>query len=184
MSKPSVLDLVSKTVSGDREAFEQLMVLRRNTITSKIFMETKNPDEVEDISQKVAIRIYQNIGTLKSPEAFDSWLNKLVLRECFRHFAAKEPTEYLECSDLTEGMFVETDTDCLPLAYVENLELKEELKGALVRMPEASRRMVILHYEKEMGYREIASCMGVTVGTVSANLNRARNRLRKELLPS
>ena len=184
MSKSSVLDLVSKTVSGDREAFEQLMASRKNTISLKILKKTKCPYEAEDIGQKVAIRIYQNIKTLRCPEAFDSWLNKLIVRECLRHFAAKDPAIYLEDSDLPGYMFVETDTEYLPLAHVESLELKEEIKDALARMPEATRNMVVLHYEKEMGYREIADRMGVTVGTVSANLYRARNRLRKELLPS
>ena len=180
MSQQSLLALIRKTVAGDIEAFEQLILSQMNTINWKIYSRIKNPDDVEDISQKVVIRIYQNIQSLKYPEAFGVWLNKVIARECIRHFSKQGPVASFEDIPGSE-VLEETDTDCIPTTYMEHLELHKQIKNALERIPEVYRHMVILYYEKEMGYREIADHLGLAIGTVSANLFRAKSKLREEL---
>jgi len=181
LSEDPILHLVQKTVSGDREALEQLISLQKGSITLKIRRLTNCPEDVEDIGQEVAIRIFQCIGSLKSPEAYYSWLHTLVNRECFRHFAAQTQTEPFDDDQDSEILIAETDVDCLPLACAERHDQRVEIQAALSRMPEIIQRMVALHYGNEMCHREIAEYLNIPVGTVSSNLFRAIQKLRKEL---
>jgi len=174
--------LVSKTISGDREAFEQLLLSQDNAIIFRIRSMAKCAEDAEDIRQEVAMRLYQKIGTLKHPEAFDGWLDKLILRECFRHFAAQKPIVYRDNLCEYEENLAETNTDCLPFAHAEHLESYAEINAALNNMPKRISDMVILHYEAGMRYREIANVLGVTINSVASGLFRARKQLRKELL--
>jgi len=176
--------LVSKTATGDREALEQLIASQKNTIALKIRRITGNTEDAEDIAQKVAIRICQNIGALKCPEAFGSWLDRLVSRECYRHITEKREVMLFADFDELEEDYFETDADCLPVAYAEQNELRGEVVSALARIPETDREIATMYYWHEMGYKEISDCLGMSVGTVSANLFRIRKRLRKELLRS
>ena len=181
MAAQQILLLISKTVSGDNKAFEQLILSQKHTIFYMIRSMIDHSEDIEDISQEVAILIYKYIGSLKCPEAFWSWLDTLVSRVCLRHYAAHDPADPFDSIPDHENLFVETDSDCLPAAHTDLLELRSEIQEALVRMPENLREVATMRYIYGMRYREIADMLGIAIGTVSTYLFRARERLRSEL---
>jgi len=174
--------LVLKTASGDHEAFEQLFLLQRDVIAYKIRRQITCPEDVEDISQKVAIRIFLRIGSLMRPEAFGAWLDTLVVNECNRHYQTTDRTTSFEELPEYENLLIETNSDYLPSAHTERVELKAEIWNKLYIMSERAGEMFSMHYEYGMCYREIAQCFGTTIGTVSSYMFRVKRRLRKELL--
>ena len=173
--------LIRKTASGDHEAFEQLFLSQRSIIVCIIRRHTACPEDVEDICQKVALRLFQKIGTLLCPEAFGAWLHTLVIRECRRHFHSMTHVTSIEEFPEYKDLLVETDTDYLPTEHTERIELKTGVRNLLNRMPETTKWVIIMYYEYGLRYREIASSLGTTVGTVCSIMHRARKRLRKEL---
>ena len=184
MATQQTLLLISKTVSGDSDAFEQLILSQKNIIFFIIRRLTDCPEDAEDISQEVALRVFQYIGSLKCPEAFGSWLRKLVIRECMRHLAARRPSDPFEDLMDHENQFPETDPDCLPAIYVERLELRSEILTAFAHMPVTLQKVAVLYYLSGMHYREIAEFLDLTIGTVSAYLFRARKFLSEALYQS
>ena len=60
-------------------------------------------------------------------------------------------------------------------------ERDAELRVALARLPERQRTAVFLRYYADLDYRAIATVLDVAVGTVSATLNAAHQRLRSEM---
>ena len=179
-NKYSFKSLINKTISGNREAFEQLILSQKNTISFQIGKVTECREDIEDISQKVIIQVYQRIGSLKYPEAFTSWLKTIVSRECSRHFKSSDQSVPIEDVPGYEELFQETDKDYLPHVYAEKAEQSKKITEAVKKLSEASRKMVIFHYSGGMSYKDIASRMGVTVNDVSVNLFRAKKRLRRE----
>ena len=178
--------LISKTISGDIEAFEQLILSQMDSISFQIrgMNMIKNQADIEDISQDVAMRIYQNINSLKYPEAFTSWLRTIIVRECLRcREDGGDQLVYLEDIQ-AEVLFQETDETCLPSLYAERAEQSKEIIEAMKKLPEALRNMVAQYYCEEKSYKNIAEDMDVAIGNVSINLFRARRRLRKELRSS
>jgi len=183
MSKHSALHhLVRKTASGDHEAFEQLFLSHRDIIAFKIRRQISCPEDVEDISQKVAMRVFLKIGSLMRPEAFGSWLDTLVINECNRHFQTTDRTTSLEELPEYENLLIETNADYLPNAHTERVELRTEIWSKLNKMSEKTRDVFIMYYEGGMCYREIAQRLGTTIGNVSSHIFRAKKLLRKELL--
>jgi RNA polymerase sigma-70 factor, ECF subfamily len=57
----------------------------------------------------------------------------------------------------------------------------EEVKSALERLPRTFQEVVILADIEEMSYKEIASAIGVPLGTVMSRISRGRKQLRAEL---
>jgi RNA polymerase sigma-70 factor (ECF subfamily) len=183
MSNEILISLVGKTISGDHEAFEQLFLSQQQAIAIVIRRMTTCPQDIDDISQEVAIRIFRHISSLKCPETFGAWLRKLVIHECARHFATRNPITFFESGSLDEleNMFAEADADCIPFAHVELLELYAEILAALSKLPKTVRKVAALYCFEKMRYREIAARLGIPVGTVCADLYRARKQLREKL---
>ena len=175
--------LVCKTVSGDREAFEQLIRLKMKAISYKIraFTGAKHFDDEDDIFQTITLRIFEKIGTLKAPEAFGLWLNTVIKRECLRYLKAKKVSLPLDDPDYCSIIPSEKDADCLPFAHVEKAENLQSIREALCQLSDRARTMVIMYYSHEKSYKDIAHQMGLSIGSVSANLFRAKNKLREEL---
>lgn len=181
MFKPHLLPLILKTASGDGEAFEQLIISQKNFICYTIRGITNCREDIEDICQEVAIIVFQRIGSLKRPEAFLSWLHTLVVRVSLRLVRARIRLVAFDNDDGLDILYLETDSDCLPAAHIERLELRCTIRTALGRMPETLRIILALYYFRGMRCREIADLLGTTTGAVSVYLSRARDRMRKEL---
>jgi len=177
-----IVTLIYRTASGDREAFEKLITSHMDLINSKIRSMVSRIEDAEDICQKVVIRVYQKIGTLKYPQAFRSWLNTIVINECSRHFQKGEPVVSLEELSSIESYVSDADEDFLPAKYVERLERSTTIKAALERLPEISRKIILYYYADGMCYKDIAARMGISIGAVSVNLFRAKKRLHRYLL--
>ncbi|HMF19306.1 MAG TPA: sigma-70 family RNA polymerase sigma factor, partial [Gemmataceae bacterium] len=65
-----------------------------------------------------------------------------------------------------------------PASRLERDDLRQQLKEALARLPEAQRRTFVLHAEAELSYREVADILGISIGTVMSRLYYARQKLR------
>ena len=187
MSQKILLPLIVKAVAGDREAFEQILVLQNSLILWIIRRNIDCPHDTEDIRQEVAIRIYENISSLRKPEAFGSWLRTLVNNECYRFIEWRknglehENIEELKKSDSCSVFFIETDTDSIPFAYVEKLEFATEFESAMKSLPGPGRTLFHMRYAQDMCCQDIADSTGMKAGTVSVTLHRAKEKLRKKL---
>ena len=177
-----IVSLIRKTASGDRGAFEELYVSKRRVITLTISRHSRCHEDIEDIGQAVALRLFRNIAFLRQPEAFDIWLQTIIVHECYRHFATIREALSLETIPWVKELLIETNTDYLPYESVIQRELYANIHAELTRMPETTRQILALHFVIGMGYRKIAEQMGIPTGTVSSILFRARTCLRKAIV--
>ena len=173
--------LISKTVSGDRDAFTQLIQSHMGIIFSKARRNAKSAEDAEDITQKVILQVYKYICSLKNPAAFSSWLNRIILNECARHYKKNDHGILFEDVSDVESRISDTDEDYLPCANLERLERLKTVRAAIDRLPHASKNMLVLYYNDGMCYKKIAEHMNVSVGSVSIGIHRAKKRLRKDL---
>jgi RNA polymerase sigma factor (sigma-70 family) len=69
----------------------------------------------------------------------------------------------------------------MPLEFFAASEPSDELRAALLALPERQRLAVFLRYYADLSYRQIAEALGVRAGTVAASLNAAHASLRRNL---
>lgn len=148
-----------------------------------------NPAAAEDLVQETFLRALRGFEGLRDPRAARSWLFQILSRLVTdRHReAAREvplpPADELDRFSLFESISQE---DMLP--YSDRLHedflgqfRDEEVRAALVALPEAFRVPLVLLYTEGMTYREIAEVLGCPLGTVMSRLHRARKILEREL---
>ncbi|MEW6404077.1 MAG: sigma-70 family RNA polymerase sigma factor, partial [Chloroflexota bacterium] len=79
------------------------------------------------------------------------------------------------------GMTESAKTESDPATISERRELRSLLHFEIDRLPEGQRLLISLRYQNEMSYEEIASLVGLPLGTVKTGLFRAKERLRQAL---
>ena len=143
----------------------------------------------EDLVQETLLRAYRSFPSLAEPEAAGRWL-KSILVNVFRDELRKRARSIQELPvDDVEGFSLyRTLVEVDPFPYSDSLHLdflgafgKDDVVEVLMRLPEIYRAPLVLRYMDGFATKEIASLLGVPLGTVLSRLHRARKRFEAEL---
>ncbi len=166
-------DLVLRAQGGEVAAFETLYRENVRRIYALSFRLERNPQRAEELTQDAFVRAWNKLDSFRGDSAFASWMHTL--------------TTNLSLSDrrsrVRRGAREFATDDLEPLAAVEpgRPEVGVDLERALQRLPRGARQVFVLHDIEGYKHGEIATQMGVAVGTSKAQLHRARKLLREAL---
>ena len=173
--------LVSAAKAGDSKAFEDLY----NHYYGKIFalarMTVKNDANAEDILQDTFISAWKNLNTLANPAAFNTWLQKIALNQCYSLLRKKNITIQMDEESDIEDFIEEPSNELLPSIYAERDDLRIRLGKIIDGLSDIQKQTVVLYYFNEQKVEEIAYIMDCNVGTVKKRLFLARKAIRTEV---
>lgn len=187
----SDLEVISKCQLGDKLAFKELVKRYQKVVYALFFQLAPEWDDINDLSQEVFIRIFRGIHSLKSPHAFKSWLNQIVIN-IFYDELKKRPKrsktvsidQVFEMEDMESSYHAEiVDKAYLPDELFSNSELKVVLQNAIAELPEQYRTVIVLRELQGLQYEEIADLLDCAVGTIKSRLSRAREKLQELIKP-
>ncbi|MBQ6234987.1 MAG: RNA polymerase sigma factor [Clostridia bacterium] len=132
-----------------------------------------NPSDAEDVLQEVLIAAYRGRETLADESMFKPWIIGIARNKCSDYFRAKAkrmeiPLDALAESELTVGM--------------HGVTTKIVVHETLDRLGDTDKQILYLSYFKDLPQAEIASRLGIPVGTVKSRLFHAKQQFR-ELYP-
>jgi RNA polymerase sigma-70 factor (ECF subfamily) len=173
--------LVKRASAGDEAAFEELYRLKLRTILYHINTLVNSPHDAEDIAQEVGITLLKSIGSLKSPEAFHVWMQRIITNKCYRYLSKhRHIREQVDIDDYADEL-EETDKEFLPREFAESEDLKNTIADIIESLPEQRRRMIVMYYYDDMSYKEIAETLDITTSTVSTSIMKAKKMIKNEL---
>ncbi|MDR0817227.1 MAG: sigma-70 family RNA polymerase sigma factor [Clostridiales Family XIII bacterium] len=175
-----VFALAERAAGGERAAFEELYKLKTREILFYTMQHLNSKADVEDVAQEVVIRMYENIGKLKSPYAFNAWMYRIIKFVCYSH-NRKNRHAAAGGSDEELNIIADTDESSSPESSAEHRERSEMIFRAITGMPPKQRDSIVMYYYDEMSYKEIAEAMGVSINTVSTNILKGKKTLKKIL---
>ena len=134
------------------------------------------PDEAEDLSQEVFIKISRSLGDYRG-EGISSWVYRIATnaamdrRRCASPIAipAEEESMAPDSAETAEQRLIRG-------------EMSECVRGLIEELPDTYRAVLILSEIEGLADAEIASVVGATLETVKIRLHRARRRLREALV--
>ena len=182
--KETTKALVLAAMQGDKTAYAELYAQKAKNVYYIALKYVKNPQDAEDIAQEVLLSVLQNIGALKSPEYFDTWLYRLVINKCnemHRIFNTKKRRVTMAAPLEEYENLPEDRLFFLPEEYAEDAEKRSTVLEAVESLPTQRRIMVVLYYYEGLSYKEIAEVLGVPMGTVTSGLSRAKETLLRKL---
>ena len=179
-------DLVAAAKRGEEKAFETLLKKYRKSVYYMLLKMVKNADDAEDLTQEAFAKAFNSIEKFDSKFAFSTWLFRIATNNCI-DFIRKKRVQTVSIDQPVEGddgssmRFDVRDDDLDPNDAMLKQQRKRYLGMAIERLPEKYRELVDLRYFKELSYEEVANELQIPLGTVKAQLFRARELLNQEL---
>lgn len=179
-------ELVAAAKRGDNKAFEALLRKYRKSVYYMLLKMIKNPDDAEDLTQEAFAKAFNSIEKFDATFAFSTWLFRIATNNCI-DFIRKKRVQTVSIDQPMEGddgsniHFDVKDDNLDPNQSMLKKQRKKYLNMAIERLPEKYRTLVELRYFKEYSYEEVAQELQIPLGTVKAQLFRARELLSQEL---
>ncbi|HUV05591.1 MAG TPA: sigma-70 family RNA polymerase sigma factor [Armatimonadota bacterium] len=166
--------LVSRTISGDDSAFDELVSRYRSRVYYLALSRVRSREIALDLAQDAFVQAYMSLQTLRSPEKFASWLASIARNLCLMYLrAAREvpvPDDAIDSLNSWTDDSIGTAADAAAA------------RDALNKLPNGARSAAILYFIEEMKQTEIAEFLGISLPAVKSRIREARTRLQKGMV--
>ncbi|MBY0164935.1 sigma-70 family RNA polymerase sigma factor [Cytobacillus firmus] len=154
---------------GDPEAFSRLILANERNLYGLARLYLKREEDCADAVQEAIVKSFAAMPALKEPAYFKTWLSRILIHECLQLLRSQQRQRTVARVDEV--------ADAMPYEAIE-------LKEAVAHLEDDLRRVIQLHYYRDMPIRAIAKIAGIPEGTVKSRLYRARAILAERLDPS
>lgn len=165
--------LIAHSLSGDHEAYGQLVNRYKNALYHHCFAIVRDEDAAEDVAQQTFITVYYKLKLYKSEYRFSTWLFKVATNKALTYL--KQRSWEVMADDVLIANIAATGAE--PNVSAEHAELR----AAVDKLNPKFRAAISLYYWQGLSYQEIADVMGWPLGSVKVWMLRAKAQLRKEL---
>jgi len=176
--------LVTRCLSGDEAAWEELVRHHTRQVYGLCFRFTNSTQEAQDLTQEVFLRVFKTIKTFRSAEgSFHTWLARVTRNLLIDHYRRSRQERVTDSIEDQLPMLEEEGAaaSVRPDSAVAGREASEILQATLQKLSPDLREAVILRDLQEMEYRDIAQVLNIPEGTVKSRINRGRAELARLL---
>jgi RNA polymerase sigma-70 factor, ECF subfamily len=173
--KAEALDCIRRAQSGDVDAFELLYREHAGRIYA-LCLRLKGGDSTDatELMQDVFIRAWRRLATFRGESAFSSWLHRLTVNTMLESARGDQRR-------IARVLPMDDTSRLAGAARSSGIDLKMDMEDAIASLPKGARLAFVLHDVEGYQHQEIAEQLSVSVGTVKAQLHRARRLLRERL---
>mgnify|MGYP003691662095 FL=1 len=175
--------LVRDAIENKSErAYAELMDRYRDSIYFMLLKMVNNKDDAEDLTIEAFGKAFKKLHQYTPNYAFSTWLFKIASNNCIDFIRKKKKNTFSinKTIENDEGSELEIDLKSDALnpeeAYVRKQKI-EMMHEIVKKLKPRYRTLVELRYFKEFSYEEIATHLDIPLGTVKAQLFRAREFL-------
>jgi len=172
--------LVQLAREGDQKAYAELLGRYRDAIYYMLLKMVNNPIDAEDLTIEAFSKAFKNIEQYTPNFAFSTWLFKIASNNCI-DFIRKKRGSHISIDQGQEEQ--DTISDAIQASTLdpeENLIKQQKViltRTIVTKLKPRYRHLIELRYFKEYSYEEIAEELDLPIGTVKAQLFRARELL-------
>src|SRR5271167_1691303 len=177
-------ELIQKAQRGDASAFSQIVSAYRRRILGTISRLIGRPEDVEDVSQEVFIRLYFSLGQLRTPEVFEPWLYRLTVNASYDYLRKSKRRPESRMSDLSEQQVMMADAAAGSKAQTEEgerLRVRDTVQSLLASVSEEDRILLTLKEVEGLSLKELEQVYHVNENSLKVRLFRARQRVLKNV---
>lgn len=175
------LELVERAITGDQKAYAKLMSRYRDSIYFMLLKMVNNKSDAEDLTIEAFGKAFKNIKQYSPNFAFSTWLFKIASNngiDFLRKRRAILVSIDVEPDDDSHTRPISISDDGLdPSEAMIKTQMTQEVRAVVQKLKPRYRTLVEMRYFQELSYEEIAEELQLPLGTVKAQLFRARELL-------
>jgi RNA polymerase sigma factor (sigma-70 family) len=167
----------------DEQAFAMLLERYRKPVYHMVLKMVRNVDDAEDLTIEAFAKAFKNLHKFKKDYTFSTWLFRIATNNSIDFIRKKKletmslNTSYQDDSGANVTIDVK-DVNLDPQELAIKTQKIELIQLFVTKLPAKYQRLVRLRYFKELSYEEIAKELDAPLGTVKAQLHRARELLQ------
>ena len=179
--------LVEALRSGSEQAYEELLARFQQPVYTLAVRLLNNPAEAYDVVQEVFLKVFRSIEHFRAESSLKTWIYRITVNEAhntrrwFSRHRGREVDLDFEHEESRDWRETIADGGPSPFEVTLDREQAEMIESALERINPVFREAVVLRDITELIYEEIASVLGVSLGTVKSRILRGREALREQL---
>lgn len=167
------------TIENDEQAYAELMKRYKKPVYHMILKMVRNVDDAEDLTIEAFAKAFKNLERFKKDYTFSTWLFRIATNNAIDFIRKKKlETMSLDTSfkdDSGEAVKIDVeDNELNPMEETIKTQKIELIRIFVDKLPPKYQRLVKLRYFDELSYEEIAKELEAPLGTVKAQLHRAR----------
>ena len=174
--------LVQAAINGEQQAYARLLERYRASVYNHLLKMVRNPDDAEDLTFEAFGKAFKKLNTYAPHFAFSTWLFKIAVNNCIDHIRKKrlhflsidQPMEPYGDKDFTGSIRTSARNPEEEVIRDQKLQM---VKRSIGHLSHKYRLMIELRYYEELSYEEIANELQIPLGTVKAQLFRAKEML-------
>lgn len=172
-------ELIARAQDGDRAAFAALVREHQDEVYTLARRLVGDPHLAADVAQEALIRAWRALPRFRGDARLSTWLYRITVNTAWTQ---KKRARRHQSASIEDHLEMPAPIDSgHPEVAGEILELRGRLRGALDRLSDAQREVVVLKDIYGWSHAEIAKSMGISVTAAKVRLHRARASLARDL---
>ncbi len=167
--------LINKILSGNTDAFAELMSLYKNRVAALGMSFFKNDSDTEDFVQDVFLKAFTKLESFRGESLFSTWLTRLAYNTAVN--SVNRRAEYVSIADetiLPDNAFTPEEKKLRELTT-------EAVRETVKELPEKYKVCIDLYFFYDNTYAEISKVTGLPENTVKSHIFRAKKILREKI---
>ncbi|MDX8034303.1 sigma-70 family RNA polymerase sigma factor [Lentzea sp. BCCO 10_0856] len=178
-SASPIAALVSAAAEGDQSAWNEIVDRYTPLVVSVIYKHRLRPADAADVNQTLWLRLVEQIGRLREPEALPGWIMTTTRNECLRVLRVQQRTHLydpLSESDALESEQTDADVESDLLA----VERRQALRDGFAELTDQCKRLLTkLMTDPPPSYQVVSEELAMPVGSIGPTRIRCLEKLRR-----
>jgi len=182
-------EVVEGCKSGDRKAFEKIVLFYQKRVFNFAYRMLGNMEEAKELAQEIFVSVFLSIRELREEVKFDAWLRQITLNHCRNRWKFLKRRQYFNMDSIDDPIETEEgetqrsvrDPSDPPDVRYEKKAVQEWIRKGLLKMSEDQRELIVLRDFQGLSYEEMGTLLHLPEGTVKSKVHRARMGLREIL---
>jgi RNA polymerase sigma factor (sigma-70 family) len=175
-------DLVLEAIAGNQKSYGTLMSRYRQSIFNMMYKMVNHRDDAEDLTLEAFGKAFNKLPSYAPKYAFSTWLFKIAINNCIDHIRKKRIKflsidEPIQSNGAREHSINVKGYAPDPESIMIRDQKIEMMRSLLTKLSPRYRTMIELRFFEELSYEEIAQELDIPLGTVKAQLFRAKEIL-------
>jgi RNA polymerase sigma factor (sigma-70 family) len=180
-------DDVELAKSGNKDAFSRLVVKFSNTVSSIALAIVKDIDASHEVSQNAFIKAWQELGKLQNSRSFLPWLRQITRYTALSYLRSNKRKSDVEVTNDAIDYDFLLDSVCNAQDHsADSTIIKSQqnqlIKNLLSKLDAESHEVILLYYREEQNSQQVAELLDLTPANVRKKLERAKTKLKAQVL--
>ena len=176
-------ELLALLRAGDEDALSPLMARHERRLYGIAYGYLRNSEDALEVVQDAFVKLFQQSVRIDSRAEVAAWLTRVAINAAIDRYRQKKRRGNHETAVETDDLqHVPARRVPGPIDNLHTEDTRRDLERGLQALSERQRAVVTLRHFSDLSLDDIASTLGVRLGTVKSSLNRALARMRMAMV--